>query len=1156
VGENTIYIEFSIDEASKKHVDDSIDRMGQRADAATGGMGAKLTKEFEQSGKSVKDYEKLITGLQKVVSNPVEMGMMKDADITLMRGKLDQFDQALQKTYGSMDQATKAQFNNLSRDAETIISDLFTTNKMSSSFARGFQQNVAKMAQTTAMEARKMSADLSAGIVVSPEAMTNMRTKLAEVNDMMFEQITNARKAGVQIGDDLKRPFNELTSATNEFGRTVDRVLVKYSKNVTENKLNQAKTMLTGLRTGETYSDKELKAMVSDLKAVDSQFTNMHKSGTKLNTAQQEQWRTSRQVIKEFAGEMRNIERQQSFMNSGFAKFSIIMSGLAATIFVMQNVVAAIRGFIAPLAELESSLVVTQRRMNVFGEQAIKLKNILTEPGALGYGGPAKIAKEFEDLVVAGWKADEALAMIQNNIIQRNIELEGTTRDSLDKLSEWWNNLLIDAADVLMPMIEATERLGKQSDRYLRFMIAQRTELKRLKALYDEKWEARIIGVNDDELKKELARIKSEIIEVEVLLKVKRDDPIIPKYLKRLDDANAKPDNAAAGKQTEADAFLGVARKNYETNKQKFKAFEKDLSFSQPLYKTVADFDKMLAEIYMVAEERGEHWVTDLATKVHNAWKLKNVRVPLWKDLEEQTGYSTKEYSAYKKEQAKASYEWYLDFLDKEFADILVAEEKFVSRQKKLAPLMDIWNQVYKRKGIKPDAMIANEIKVAQHAIDKVVASKLLTPEEGKAEKAAVSDEIKYQQQMDHLKRIEDVFKQTGIMTQEHYNLQKLKDDKYMHDYGNEMTTVIEQVTQAKLTAARDMNWIKGPLEDEANVYSMLGIATEEYIRLLERKRNIQNEVDKANPSTAPYAEELDAEREWLDEQAVLKAKMDAYSTLYSSTKHMSQEYYDNEIKIAQHAADEIIRLTGEIGLANEHMARRQLELDAMRLHSSDDYMEGMKIALREVEMEHKSAAERTAEFWRDAHQAMGDSFTDLFYDVLMWEMDSLEDYARAFISSIAQSMANQFGDMASNGLSSLINMGVSALGGMFGGGSAITTTGGGAMYGGMYPVNMPHTGGIVGSATLGDGAKAYVDPSIFFNAPRFHSGLKPDEFPAILQRGEEVVPRDKVGAKQDGDKVKIINVLDPSVVGNYLSTTAGERLIVNYMQRNKRVLT
>ncbi|MFA5409205.1 MAG: hypothetical protein WC343_10595 [Bacilli bacterium] len=855
-------------------------------------------------------------------------------------------------------------------------------------------------------------------------------------------------------------------------------------------------------------------------------------------------------------------------MNSGFAKFSIAMSGIAATIFVLQNVIAGLRAVAAPFLELESSLTSIERRLNASVSTMKKFKDIVQSTGAANYGGPAKITEEFNKLIEAGWKVNEALEIVKGNIQATDAEMAGTMQSNLNKFVDAWKKLATNILEAIANMGKAQDIADKanpksghmsvvsftaadiMSDPAMQALQAQYNEIEKRQ---EEFWKQRM-NYAQNEVEDMLKKFEQEKHEIKI------------KLIGEWDMFKTPPPPPAAPivppKQDSEDMLR--AKNNYDTNLNKFKALEWELKFNTPLRKTVADFDRMFGDLILAAESKGEkvqQIVTDLATKVHNAWKLKNVRVPLWKDLEEQTGYSTKEYSAYKKEQAKASYEWYLDFLDKEFADILVAEEKFVSRQKKLAPLMDIWNQVYKRKGIKPDAMIANEIKVAQHAIDKVVASKLLTPEEGKAEKAAVSDEIKYQQQMDHLKRIEDVFKQTGIMTQEHYNLQKLKDDKYMHDYGNEMTTVIEQVTQAKLTAARDMNWIKGPLEDEANVYNMLGIVTEEYVRLLERKRNIQNEVDKANPSTAPYAEELDAERKWLDDQATIKAKMDAYNTLYSSTKTMSDAHYENEIKLAQHAAKNIVKLTGEIGLANEHMARRQLELDAMRLHSSDDYMEGMKIALREVEMEHKSAAERTADFWRDAHQAMGDSFTDLFYDVLMWEMDSLEDYARAFISSIAQSMANQFGDITSNGLNSFIKWGL----GMVGLGSpAAAATGGsssafdisGFSLGVANPFPTGHTGGITGSATFGSGATTNVDPSIFFNAPRFHSDLKPDEFPAILQRGEEVIPRDKVGAKQDGDKVKIINVLDPSVVGNYLSTTAGERLIVNYMQRNKRVLT
>lgn len=53
------------------------------------------------------------------------------------------------------------------------------------------------------------------------------------------------------------------------------------------------------------------------------------------------------------------------------------------------------------------------------------------------------------------------------------------------------------------------------------------------------------------------------------------------------------------------------------------------------------------------------------------------------------------------------------------------------------------------------------------------------------------------------------------------------------------------------------------------------------------------------------------------------------------------------------------------------------------------------------------------------------------------------------------------------------------------------------------------HTGSLVG---IFGGTSTNVDPSIFRGAPRFHSGLMPDEFPAILQKGEAVIPKSQVG--------------------------------------------
>lgn len=63
---------------------------------------------------------------------------------------------------------------------------------------------------------------------------------------------------------------------------------------------------------------------------------------------------------------------------------------------------------------------------------------------------------------------------------------------------------------------------------------------------------------------------------------------------------------------------------------------------------------------------------------------------------------------------------------------------------------------------------------------------------------------------------------------------------------------------------------------------------------------------------------------------------------------------------------------------------------------------------------------------------------------------------------------------------------------------------GGGAGDQGPTPAMLRHSGGLVD----GSGPYRYIHPAYFDDAPRLHQGLMADEFPAILQRGETVVPR------------------------------------------------
>jgi len=102
------------------------------------------------------------------------------------------------------------------------------------------------------------------------------------------------------------------------------------------------------------------------------------------------------------------------------------------------------------------------------------------------------------------------------------------------------------------------------------------------------------------------------------------------------------------------------------------------------------------------------------------------------------------------------------------------------------------------------------------------------------------------------------------------------------------------------------------------------------------------------------------------------------------------------------------------------------------------------------------------------------------------------------------------------------------------------------------------HSGGIIGSNLV---PNMLAPSSLFANVPRFHNGLKlrSDEFPAILERGEEV--RSKRDANKDREdfrtptindnRLKIVNVLDPSLLKDYLRTSDGEKLVLNIINRN-----
>lgn len=132
-----------------------------------------------------------------------------------------------------------------------------------------------------------------------------------------------------------------------------------------------------------------------------------------------------------------------------------------------------------------------------------------------------------------------------------------------------------------------------------------------------------------------------------------------------------------------------------------------------------------------------------------------------------------------------------------------------------------------------------------------------------------------------------------------------------------------------------------------------------------------------------------------------------------------------------------------------------------------------------------------------------------------------------------------------------------------FGGLSSTATS-----MGGVAGASVFHSGGIVGNRA---NRSRDVSTNWFANAPRFHDGglpgLKRDEVPTILQKGEQVLSKDdpnnvlnQVGQQSAAPAqpmgLKIVNTFDASeVVSQGLSTAAGEQAIINIVRTNRSTI-
>jgi tape measure domain-containing protein len=186
------------------------------------------------------------------------------------------------------------------------------------------------------------------------------------------------------------------------------------------------------------------------------------------------------------------------------------------------------------------------------------------------------------------------------------------------------------------------------------------------------------------------------------------------------------------------------------------------------------------------------------------------------------------------------------------------------------------------------------------------------------------------------------------------------------------------------------------------------------------------------------------------------------------------------------------------------------------------------------------SLDEMDKSFAKSAASAGVDALTGLFTDLASGSKsagEALRDFVRGFVASMAQIAARALATYAVLQLLDAVYPGL---------GKATAATMGAT-------ANVQHAGGMAGT-----GPARAVNPLLFAGAPRYHSGgmvgLRPDERPAILQTGEEVLsradPRNQANGG-GGANVRIINTVDPALAAEYFDTPAGEKTFINLISRN-----
>ena len=884
----------------------------------------------------------------------------------------------------------------------------------------------------------------------------------------------------------------------------------------------------------------------------------------------------------------KEIDNYAKFMNNWWIKFGVTMSGIAATIFVHQQIISWFRSFVASGAEAEKTLTRIGLAAGIAYNNLEKFQKSFRQQTGKSQFAFNEHVEAYQELIKLGMQPGDAQNSVERvlsiarggslelseaaKIAHRDVfgiaeafieidkQIEKTTSGSLSELGNAFRNISREFADQNEPKINKfvdnlTEWVNKNTNNIQTLIEMSFNILTGVTELLKTGAESTILKyVRDAYLRNRAGAAINEgmmsLDEYNTFAKGRLafDNDIADRLTARLDEIERNPDLAKTGVQLENIAKeIRELRKKVEegeridaqnrhastislllsgrtqTSTAKYKRDLERALIDQGILEMSRSFDLYESALPSAPKTKSEAEPVISMTLQERADQMTKVR-----DL---IGYTQKELI----DHMQGIVEDTLVKLRQAGVDPAAIKRmksalQFQQNQWIIEPAMKAQKEMFDVLGYTSlGSKYWSNRRAQEHERINNMAG--LSTEDRKALKYAKDRSVYWEEQAPKMKEHEAIYEKTGYLTDYHAarlieRLSQQLDDMQTQGVDDNQLSKYQMMGWLDIAGMKEAK----ELETRRSYFQTSGFQDVQY-RFLEmeelwreKMRNIASGIE-SETAQAMY------ERAVKNFQSqLIEPELDAWQQYYAETDVISDRFYKlREQRIAA-AADFLKDKLGDEVAAEEYAAklRQQLFIDKKLTDNTADQSlwSGFRASLSTLELQAETASKSVAGIITSTLGSLDNTMGDAFFEAWNGKWHNFADAVEDACNIALRAISDLAYEMTKNAIRDIFKyLAPNATNWIMGNTntSAAPSNDFTSYSWGNYDFSQGtayHSGGGVGSG----GTHRVVPSSVFFGAPRLHNGLRYDEYAAILQRGEEVVPANQAGRGKPIFNFQVVN--------------------------------